>query len=77
MRPSMKDVSRLLAITAVVAAIAGAPARAQDYPARPVTIIVPFAPGGAADITTRLLGQKLGERLGKSIVIDNREEAAR
>jgi tripartite-type tricarboxylate transporter receptor subunit TctC len=72
MRPSRKNVSRLFAIAAVVAAIAGAPARAQDYPARPVTIIVPFAPGGAADITTRLLGQKLGDRLGKPIVIDNR-----
>ena len=68
----MKDVSPLLAIAIVAAAIAGAPARAQDYPARPITIIVPFAPGGAADITTRLLGQKLSERLGKAIVIDNR-----
>jgi tripartite-type tricarboxylate transporter receptor subunit TctC len=75
MRPSMKHVSRLLALAAVVACIAGAPARAQDYPARPITIIVPFAPGGAADITTRLLGQKLGERLGKAIVIDNRAGA--
>jgi hypothetical protein len=72
MRRSMKDVSPLLAIAIVAAAIAGAPARAQDYPARPITIIVPFAPGGAADITTRLLGQKLSERLGKAIVIDNR-----
>src|SRR5215468_5320311 len=47
-------------------------ARAQAYPARPVRIIVPFAPAGSSDITARLIGQWLSERLGQQFVIDNR-----
>ncbi len=46
--------------------------RAQTYPTRPVRIIVPFAPAGSADITARLIGQWLSERLGQQFVIDNR-----
>ena len=47
-------------------------ARAQAYPTRPVRLIVPIAPAGAADITARLIGQWLSERLGQQFVIDNR-----
>jgi tripartite-type tricarboxylate transporter receptor subunit TctC len=45
---------------------------AQAYPSRPVRVIVPIAPAGAADITARLIGQWLSERLGQQFVIDNR-----
>jgi tripartite-type tricarboxylate transporter receptor subunit TctC len=51
------------------------PAAAQDYPTRPITIVVPYTPGGSTEILSRFVGQKLEERLGKSVVIENKPGA--
>ncbi|MBX9729413.1 MAG: hypothetical protein K2X31_10935, partial [Sphingopyxis sp.] len=71
---------------AVVSTLASGLAAAQDraaqdkaaaaYPNKPIRMIVPFAPGGGLDITTRLIGQKLTEKWGQSIVVDTRPGAA-
>lgn len=74
----MKSTMRLtwaLICTAIVGA-AGTPAAAQTFPAKAVRIVVPFPPGGPADVLGRMLGQKLAERWSQSVVIDNRAGAA-
>ncbi len=58
--------------TLLAAATWAAPAAAQDWPAKPVRLIVPFAPGGSADVYGRFIAQRLQESLGQSFVIDNR-----
>ena len=64
-------------ITAVLAACALiAPAAAQDFPNKPIRIIVPFGPGGGGDIVGRIFGQYLQEKLGQSVVIENKPGAA-
>jgi tripartite-type tricarboxylate transporter receptor subunit TctC len=68
--------TRRLALTVaclIVAGIASAPA--LDYPTRPVRIVVPFTPSGATDITARLIGRWLSERLGQTFIIENRPGA--
>src|SRR5262245_30361947 len=63
-------------IAGLLANIVFAPAmHAQEYPARQMTIIVPFAPGCSADIVARLYAQKLSERFGKPVVVENRAGA--
>jgi tripartite-type tricarboxylate transporter receptor subunit TctC len=51
------------------------PATAQDYPVRPVRLVIPFPPGGSNDVVGRLVATHLSERLGKQIVVDNRSGA--
>ncbi|HEY4861267.1 MAG TPA: tripartite tricarboxylate transporter substrate-binding protein, partial [Xanthobacteraceae bacterium] len=51
-------------------------ARAQTYPTRPVRLIIGYPPGGSADMTARLMGQWLSERLGQTFVIESRPGAA-
>jgi tripartite-type tricarboxylate transporter receptor subunit TctC len=66
--------NRLLVAAACLLALA-APSWAQSYPTRPITMIVPFAPGGPADVLGRLIGQKMSEDLGQQVIIDNRPGA--
>lgn len=65
-------ITRLLLLCLVALASA---AHAEDYPARPIRLIVPFAPGGGNDTVARLVGESLGKRLGQPVVIDNRPGA--
>jgi tripartite-type tricarboxylate transporter receptor subunit TctC len=60
------------AMVAVGVALAGVPVAAQDYPGRPITVMVAFPAGGYADSFARILGDRLGEKLHQSVVVENR-----
>jgi tripartite-type tricarboxylate transporter receptor subunit TctC len=62
----------LLALPAPASAQIAASARADDFPSRTITIVVPFTPGGSADVLMRMVGQKLGESVKQTVLIDNR-----
>src|SRR5437868_2857784 len=66
----VRGISALLAAFGALAALA--PAVAETYPARPITLIVPFAAGGSASTAARSVADKMSETLGQQIVIDNR-----
>ncbi len=70
----MMNLRALLGAACLVLAGTGL-ASAQDYPTRPVRLIIPFPPGGSNDVVGRLIAIKLGDRLGKQVVVDNRSGA--
>lgn len=79
----MRAASRAVRVVAAVAALLGvfamkahAQSAAQDYPARPITIVVPLAAGSGMDTIARLYSEKLQQALGKPVIIDNRPGAA-
>ena len=72
MRKRSMGLNRRAILVALSALLFGGTATAQDYPSRPVKIVVPFPAGGSNDIIARILAQKLGERTGQTFLIENR-----
>lgn len=70
------ETRKLMALTLAVSALLGmANADAQSYPTRPVKLVVGFAPGGTIDVVARVIGDRLGSKLGKPFVIENKTGA--
>ncbi len=69
----MNAISRVALL--LVASLAAGASPAQDYPSRPVRMVVPFSPGGSTDTLARIVGQKLTERSGQPVIIENRAGA--
>jgi tripartite-type tricarboxylate transporter receptor subunit TctC len=67
--------STVASLTAAAALLCAAPARAEKFPDKPITLIVPFAPGGNLDIVARTLAPAIGAALGQSVVVENRAGA--
>ena len=60
------------AASVAIVALAGVPAAAQQFPSRPMEMIIPFAAGGPTDIVGRVLGGKMSELLGQTVVVEDR-----
>ena len=63
-------------LLAALAGLPGLPAQAQGFPTRPVTLVVPFPPGGGTDTGARIVAQKLGAKWGQTVIVENKGGAA-
>ena len=75
MRSIAISTARIILVFAVTLPARGGAAQQPDYPTRPLRVLVPYAAGGSTDVLARMVGQKLTEALGQSVVVDNRPGA--
>jgi len=75
--PIMSSWIKSVCVAAALLGVSGAigSARAQNYPARAITLVIPFAPGGSTSIVGRAIADKMSELLGEKVVVDNRPGA--
>src|SRR5262249_40203461 len=73
-RPSAMEglMGWIVSVVAALAVLWAAPAQAQSYPTKPIHVLVPYAPGGIADIASRIVGAKLTEAWGQQVVVENK-----
>ncbi len=67
----MRTCIAAIVLAFVTAAVSAAPASAQNFPSRTITLIVPFPPGGSTDVAGRILAQHMGETLGQSVIVED------
>src|SRR5262245_17207137 len=70
----MRIIGRVFWI-ALIAAVTVAAAQAQGYPTKPIKLVVPFAPGGVADIVSRTVAPRLADGLGQQVIVENKPSA--
>ncbi len=71
----MRHLSLTAALLATLCLLQAAPAAAQNYPSRPIRVVVPYPPGGITDVTTRIIAQELSKNIQQNVLVDNRPGA--
>ena len=74
--PRLRKYSAAFWLIAIAGWAGGFGAAAQPYPAKPIRLVVPLAPGGGVDLISRLVGQKMGDSMRQSVIVDNRPGAS-
>ena len=70
------SISRRIVLAAAASLVAGSAMAQAAWPSKPITLIVPFPPGGPTDVVTRIVGKELSERLGQPIIVENKAGAS-